>query len=76
MIVISMEQKVFGNPIYKTTNKKVEYTRPKDLHSVGFEPTSTNTLVLETNALDRSAKNAILECSKISYLYYKIYIPR
>jgi hypothetical protein len=48
----------------------------KGLHSVGFEPTSTNTLVLETNALDRSAKNAILKCSKISYIYYKIYIPR
>jgi hypothetical protein len=30
----------------------------KDLHSVGFEPTSTNTLELESSPLDRSGKNA------------------
>ena len=28
------------------------------LHSVGFEPTSTNTFELESNPLDRSGMNA------------------
>ena len=31
----------------------------KSLHSVGFEPTSTNTFELESNPLDRSGKNAV-----------------
>ena len=30
------------------------------VHSVGFEPTSTNTFELESNPLDRSGKNAFL----------------
>ena len=29
------------------------------VHSVGFEPTSTNTFELESNPLDRSGKNAV-----------------
>ena len=29
------------------------------LHSVGFEPTSTNTFELESNPLDRSGTNAM-----------------
>ena len=32
----------------------------KRIRRVGFEPTSTNTMVLETIALDRSAIDALL----------------
>ena len=36
----------------------------KSLHSVGFEPTSTNTFELESNPLDRSGTNATIStCS-------------
>ena len=36
------------------------FEQNKRLHSVGFEPTSTNTLALEASPLDRSGTNADL----------------
>lgn len=43
------------------------------MHSVGFEPTSTNTLELESSPLDRSGKNAYLY-HQISTIQYKLII--
>ena len=39
----------------------------KNLHSVGFEPTSTNTLELESSPLDRSGTNAHLLVTAVDY---------
>ena len=34
------------------------HAKAKEMHSVGFEPTSANTLELESSSLDRSDTNA------------------
>ena len=48
------------------------------MHSVGFEPTRTNTFELESNPLDRSGKNAWFTWifKKSSYLYTLIYLSK
>ena len=39
------------------------------LHSVGFEPTSTNTFELESNPLDRSGTNALITEEPFDYIF-------
>ena len=41
------------------------------MHSVGFEPTSTNTFELESNPLDRSGKNAEITNIVTIYIYVR-----
>ena len=42
----------------KQPKEKMVAFGKKYMHSVGFEPTRTNTFELESNPLDRSGKNA------------------
>ena len=39
------------------------------MHSVGFEPTSTNTFELESNPLDRSGMNAVYHYTLTGPIY-------
>ena len=55
-LVHRLSQPHLPTSAYKMANIRVHTI----LHSVGFEPTSTNTFELESNPLDRSGKNAMI----------------
>ena len=48
----------------------------KEMHSVGFEPTSANTLELESSSLDRSDTNASERCEENKYIKFPYYVEK
>ena len=51
---------VMSQEAKKEASKRIRIDFVKTMHSMGFEPTSTNTLELESSPLDRSGTNAVV----------------